>query len=342
MAAPEIAEPVAKLIETLQSGATRDKRTAAAALAAFGPDAAAAIPSLIYCLTDEDAAIRIYAAEALGKIGLAAAPELILALKNRNDEVRQAVVRALTALDPNIDDVLPTLTRCLGDIDTTVRMDASNALVKAGKLAVPHLTEGLKDEDPGFRKACCVTLGRIGPAAKPALNAIVQGIQDGKLGAEAGEAIQAIQGNFLAVLVRFARNALIRAHLTIVVLLLFAALIIAFLWIADRVLNVSLAVVAVVLSWGVIGTLVGAAIGYHTRWRRMGAIVGAVVMGLGSVVSGAMVGETFIRISERVIRGLWTAEPKSKAKDQLQPGEQDQDQDKPEADSPIPVPVSKP
>ncbi len=336
MAETNAPEPIAKLIDTLQSGSTRDKRKAAAELAGFGPDAQPAMPALIYCLGDEDAALRVYAGEALSKIGPAATPELIHALRNRNDEVRQVVVRALAALDIKTDKLLETLTNCLRDVDTTVRMDAANALVKAGKPAVPHLIEGLKDEDPGFRKACCVTLGAMGTTAKPALAAIVQAVQDGRLGPEAGDTIQAIHGNFLAVLVRFLQVTLIRSHITIVAILLFAALVISLAWLATKVLNVTLAVVAVVLSWGVIGMCLGAALGYWTRWKRIGAIVGAVVMGLGGATSGAMVGETFVRISEGVVRGLLRSEPKTKTEDQAQ------DDEKPDSEPDSPLPIPKP
>jgi hypothetical protein len=337
VAESQVSEALAGLIEKVQSGRLRDRRAAAQELCALGKEATPALPALASCLTEEDAALRIYAADALANIGPAAVPELITVLRSRYDEARQAAVRALSVIDPQVEDVVPTLVNCLRDIDVTVRLDAAAALVRAGKPAVPYLISGLRDEDPSFRKACCITLGGIGRAAKPALAALTEALANGRLGHEANDAIRAIQGNLLAVIVRFTRDALIKSHLTIVILLLFGVLLITVVWLADKVLDVSMAVVAVTLSWGVIGTCFGAALGYSTRWRRLGAVLGAVVLGLGSAVSGALVGETFIRISEGVVRGFPEAAPKATEKDK-KAGQPDRPGAQSSSNSPAPRP----
>lgn len=86
------------------------------------------------------------AADALGRIGSAAVPDLILALENH---------------------------------DSAVRLKATNVLGRMGPdaaAAVPSLVKLLEDADPEVRKAATRTLGQIGPAAKDAVPSLMKSL----------------------------------------------------------------------------------------------------------------------------------------------------------------------
>jgi HEAT repeat protein len=84
------------------------------------------------------------AADALGRIGAAAVPELVVALENSDPAVRHKAVGVLGRIGP----------------DATA--------------AVPSLVKLLNDPDPEVRKATVRTLGQIGPAAKDAVPDLVE------------------------------------------------------------------------------------------------------------------------------------------------------------------------
>lgn len=86
------------------------------------------------------------AADALGRIGAAAVPELVQALSSPDAAVREKAVGVLG------------------------RMGAEAAP------AVPSLTRLLDDPDPVVRKAAARTLGRIGPAAKDAVPGLMRAL----------------------------------------------------------------------------------------------------------------------------------------------------------------------
>ena len=87
------------------------------------------------------------AADALGRIGAAAVPHLIQALRSR---------------------------------DPLVRKQAAEVLARMGsdaREAVPDLIRLLDDEDESIRKAAARTLGRIGPDAAEAIPALMRNLQ---------------------------------------------------------------------------------------------------------------------------------------------------------------------
>jgi hypothetical protein len=66
----------------------------------------------------------------------------------------------------------------LGDPSPAVREKAALALGHFGPKAVPILTQTLRDSDADVRWAAADALGRIGPAAKDAVAALVQALKD--------------------------------------------------------------------------------------------------------------------------------------------------------------------
>jgi HEAT repeat protein len=62
----------------------------------------------------------------------------------------------------------------LMDRDLKVRSEASEAIVRRGVRAVPHLVEKLHDPDPGKRRSAASTLAKIGPLAADSIPALMK------------------------------------------------------------------------------------------------------------------------------------------------------------------------
>ncbi|MBX7168553.1 MAG: HEAT repeat domain-containing protein [Pirellulales bacterium] len=88
------------------------------------------------------------ASDALGRIGEAAIPALLEALRDPDPLVRAEAVRALARMGPEAEPAL-------------------DALIAA-----------LQDGDKGVRRAAAGAIGQIGPAAKKAIPALVQALRD--------------------------------------------------------------------------------------------------------------------------------------------------------------------
>lgn len=161
-----------------------------------------AVPTLISKLNSPDVDVRELATMWLVRLGPDAANterELARVLDDESDFVRVNAASALSHLPAYSDRVIPTLTELLSHAEFSVRITAATALGNAGELAasaVPQLVETLDGEDD-LQAAALTTLGRIGPAAKPALPAVQQLWQtsaNATVKAAASEAFQAIQG----------------------------------------------------------------------------------------------------------------------------------------------------
>ena len=198
------------LVEALKSDDTGQRAGAAKALAGMGGDAVPAIPELIANLKGEDE-VRRETVEALGAIGAAAAKPLTESLKAADARERAGAAMALALLgasakesapvifdllktdsDPQVRIALlsalpkiglepgaavPALVAGIVDDNETVRHAAINALVpmRAGRdLALTALTALLKENNAAMRQRAARALGRMGPAATPAVPAIIE------------------------------------------------------------------------------------------------------------------------------------------------------------------------
>jgi len=125
--------------------------TAAYALGEIGEKAKGVVPALI-------GALKQYywnAATALIKIGVAAVPALVDALKGQDAEVRKKAAYAL------------------GEIGVGHR---------CGAAVVPALIDALKDKDAEVRGSAAEALGTIGEEAKAAVPALIDALKDGEKG----------------------------------------------------------------------------------------------------------------------------------------------------------------
>src|SRR5262245_15283842 len=92
---PAHLDSVTDLVKGLRHAAAPQRLSAARALAALGPGAQKALPTLRKLFDDTDAAVREAAAVAVGRTGPAALPELAAALRHDDRHVRRQAVWAL-------------------------------------------------------------------------------------------------------------------------------------------------------------------------------------------------------------------------------------------------------
>lgn len=113
-------------------------------LAKFGPDALAALASLIPILKDADPRTATGAAQALGAIGRPAA------------------------------DAVPALAEAMRGTNVVLCRMAAKALSQIGAPSLPTLVTHLKHHDPFVRGEAAVALGWMGPSAGPAVPHLLQ------------------------------------------------------------------------------------------------------------------------------------------------------------------------
>ena len=150
---------------------------ALAAIAAIGPDAAEAIPQLVdsfdsrkgsdYRPRDKSQKL-MRAAHALARIGDAARPALIAALKGDDTGLRLGAAKALGGMAAHARDAIPALIENLGHSDEELRSEVIETLGLIGAEAVAPLTTSLSWPDPKLRSGSARALAAIGAASAPA------------------------------------------------------------------------------------------------------------------------------------------------------------------------------
>ncbi len=202
------------LTELLGDKRPHVRREAILALAEIGKPAAPAVPQLVTAMDNElDRPAAVYA---LGRIGVASvdgekkirqyvnSPDKMLAelsiwtlarlhpddkqlardatealfegLKSDDPGVRKASAKALAELRPGPEITLPIMEKAFAGADEKVVHGALDTLAGLGPAAVPKLIEALKYES--VRPYVVYMLGQNGPAAKPAVDALVKLIDD--------------------------------------------------------------------------------------------------------------------------------------------------------------------
>ena len=170
----KIGKPAVPALRELLGGTNKDARFYAIwALGWVGPDAADAAPDLIKAMADKDDNIRRKAAYSLGRI--AASPKktidvLLAAFKDPHEDVRQAASDALAKFGK---DAVPGLLEALKDTDVKVRLQAARAVHEMGtdaKDAAPLLRDLLLAKDSGNEvNDYAQALSKLGKAGVPAL-----------------------------------------------------------------------------------------------------------------------------------------------------------------------------
>ncbi|MCW3099801.1 MAG: lyase domain protein repeat-containing protein [Chthonomonadaceae bacterium] len=157
-------------LRALQSGDATLRAKAAQALGRIGD--AAAVPFLLETLYDPERQVREYVAEALGRISARSDPELQAALEDADAFVNEQSPQTIDGIVPPSRAILFQTLRTTQDfvLDSVIE-----ALGRIGPVVVPDLLELLQDPDGFVRAPAAEVLGRIGdPAAVPALLNLLQ------------------------------------------------------------------------------------------------------------------------------------------------------------------------
>jgi hypothetical protein len=140
-------------------------------MGSIGPAAAAAAPQMGKLLARSGDVDASWVADSLAKMGPAAVPQLIAALRSRSIHVRSSAAFGLGKLGPAAADAVPDLIKALSDKPParTYATIALGEIASNAKLAVPALMKLLNDEEHEVRRAAVTSLGQLGPAASAAV-----------------------------------------------------------------------------------------------------------------------------------------------------------------------------
>jgi HEAT repeat protein len=170
---------VAALVGKLTSADESARLEAIDQLGARGAKAAEAVAPLVELLKDSSAPVRAHAVRSLGEIGAPAKPAvaaLIQLAKDPDETVRRQVVKAVMHIRPGPQVTVPLCVRLLEDSDPGVRMRILHVIAEAGPKAVPGLIAALRNDKAAYW--ACLVLREIGPAAKDAVPALTNKLQD--------------------------------------------------------------------------------------------------------------------------------------------------------------------
>lgn len=154
-------------------------------------------------LSAEDESARQVAAEKLSQLGeeaRSAAVPLARAAGDQTEAVREAAVAALEGLGPPEADDLPALADLVGNPQADIGYWAATLIGRAGDAgaaAVPALQAALGERAPlSLRERAAWALGKIGPAASPALDELrrISGSDEPRLARLAAKAVEQITG----------------------------------------------------------------------------------------------------------------------------------------------------
>lgn len=136
------------------------------------------LPDLVAAL--EDRQNEVVRAARAGLVSLL--PKSLVALKSalRSDqpEVRAQAALTIEEIGAPAAELAPTLVEALADRDSNVRECAMLALTRLGESALAPLADALKHEQPRIREYAARVLRDLGPAAKPAVPALLEAVHD--------------------------------------------------------------------------------------------------------------------------------------------------------------------
>lgn len=190
VASPDLAGKLKSPDDAVRAGAVLT-------LGQMGPNHMPQVSTLVAFLKDTSEQVRINAARALLLIGArpttSLLPALIEALKDKRPEVRCGVARVLQAGGAESKLAIPFLAQSLKDGDPSVRIEAAIALLalspESDTVPLSLLLEGLQNPLPDVHSRAAYAIGKLGPAAKEAIPALVQILKKGLTNERAWAAI---------------------------------------------------------------------------------------------------------------------------------------------------------
>jgi HEAT repeat protein len=170
-----------KYAHLLDSGEITQRRKAAEDIQMLGTRGWPAHKALSKAAEDSDPELRRLAVEAIGGLGKKAFDEawvLIRALRDKDVHVRRAAVVALSNLHQFPTAAFPPVINCLGDQDSLVRELTINTFEGLGTAGVGTLARALNNKNVQIRRSAVTALGRLGPEACFAMEALKQAGRD--------------------------------------------------------------------------------------------------------------------------------------------------------------------
>jgi HEAT repeat protein len=166
-----------------ESSDPEESKACAAALAGLEPLTAAQVPALEAALGEKAPAVRLYAANALGKIGADAGSAVLplrQTLKDDDAAVRRAVIQTLGNLGPAAAAARPDLLATLKGKEQ--RAAAADALLRIGPDAAlaPAWIGLLKDEDEEVVRIAVKAIGQLEKLRKDSVPALIDALQSNK------------------------------------------------------------------------------------------------------------------------------------------------------------------
>jgi uncharacterized protein (TIGR03067 family) len=140
-------------------------------LAAIGPPAKSALPTLMKVLVDPDHSLRQASVAALAQMAPDSIPVLAAALKDPKPEIRYSAVEALSQAGGKAVPAMPALIEAWKEGDKGLRLRVGDLLIRfegAAAPAAPALVESLKEQDRDIRLKAMQVLGRCGGPGRAA------------------------------------------------------------------------------------------------------------------------------------------------------------------------------
>lgn len=172
---------VPRLIRMLKNDEPEIRLLAVETLAKVGPDAVAAVPTLLNASWDLYWDIREGARSAIRSVGDDALPAIMESLDSENPETKSAAANMLGYYPDAAREQFPKLFLMLKDENPKIRWAAAKAIAGLGpdgRDAVPGLIDLVNERNVNLRTAAANALGRIGPDAKEAVPYLVEMVKD--------------------------------------------------------------------------------------------------------------------------------------------------------------------
>lgn len=171
---------VAALIDLFGHPKSELRQRAARALGKAGAPAARAVPNLIAALPDADLKLSREIVAALAGIGKPAVEPLIQSLSSAPPRGRPGAAEALGLIGADAAPALPSLRERLKDPDSKLQQAARTAgrRIRARTRPLAEMIAELKHEDANARAEAADELATLGPGAKEALPALLEGLKD--------------------------------------------------------------------------------------------------------------------------------------------------------------------
>lgn len=171
-------------------------------LTKIGPPAEGDVPAILDVLDDADTAVRLAAVDELAQAGSSArnaVTALARNLKDHNDQVRRHVAQAIAKIgvsDSDRDTLLPKFSEALRDRDQAVRAAVAQVMAQFSfsRADVAMLTRYLTETDANVLTFAARALGKVGPAAKSTVPALIAAFAKASDTAVKAAVMQALAG----------------------------------------------------------------------------------------------------------------------------------------------------